>query len=74
MDKPRETSVKPHDTAAKSIKENPAFDATIVASIARVCDTRRVNKNGSGGATNTKNLSLTRQLGTSKKGATHECT
>lgn len=51
MDNPRETSVKPHDTAEKcneSITESVAISA-------ETCDNRSINKNSPGSAANTVN-------------------
>jgi hypothetical protein len=67
VDKPRETSVdnpvKPRKHAAKSIKENPALDATCIASFAETCDNRKVNKNDPGSAANTVNPGSDHQEG-----------
>ena len=51
MDNPRETSVKPHDTAERC---NENVTAPVAAS-AETCDNRRVNKNSPGSAANTVN-------------------
>lgn len=63
MDNPGETSVKPHDSADKSIKENPYNDDTHIASFAETCDNRRVNKNDPGSAANTVNPGSNHQEG-----------
>ena len=68
MEQNVDNSEKPHDHAAKSIKENPALTPFMSHPNPQSVTIEGDNKNGPEGATNTTQ-DLTTQLGTSKKGA-----